>query len=369
MTRGLGRWLWGQSLIALVVGLPALVAGASLLSPPAAGEWERLAAAVGGSGDRAYSQVADGFLRVFVAEVAVAPDAGSTAAHELLSRARLAQVLGVLATSMLTYLVVVLASGRARALLTVLWLAVLPPVAQVGAVLRPETAASVFGLAGVLLLQLLSINERPAALRRGYVSTALGLSAALLLALAVATSPSSGHMLLVPGGALVASAAQVGFRLWRVLRERHVAVWPARAAAGRMWPWATSAVATLVLSTLLMLDAVHRPEAIAPTRLEAGLLPSAPWLAWPLLVLAGLGALRLVLRTGQRYGRRGRLAADLVLFVHVVALLLWASTREDGLDALPAAASLALLLADGSVHAFLLLAARRGRALPPPVRS
>lgn len=359
MTQSWGRRLWGQSLIALVVVLPALVAGASIEAPAVVGEWERLASAIEGSSVRAHSQVADGFLRTFVAEQATVPDAGSDAAAALLARARLSQVLGVLGLSMLTYLVVVLASGRARALLTVLWLAVLPPIAQAGYVLRPETAATSFGLVGLLVLQLLAINERPTAGRRRYVSTALGLSAALLLALAVTTLPSSGHVLLVPGGALVAAGVQVGFRLWRVLRERHVAVWPARAAAGRMWPWAATSVATLAVAALLMHDAVRRPEELAASAIDTGLLPVATWVRIPMLALAALGAARLVLRTGQRFGRRGRLASDLLLFVHVAAMTAWAASRGDGLDALPAAPSLALLLADGTVYAFLLLSTRR----------
>jgi hypothetical protein len=105
--------------------------------------------------------------------------------------------------------------------------------------------------------------------------------------------------------------------------------------------------------------AVQSPAELVPTASAVGLLPAAPLLRYPLLLLAALGALRLTLRTGQRLGRRGRLGADLLLWLYCAVLLAQRWLRQDGEDALPAAVPLALLLADGSVHAALLLARRR----------
>ena len=187
---------------------------------------------------------------------------------------------------------------------------------------------------------------------------ALCLPASVATACAVATTPSAGIVLLVPGGAAMAASGQVALRMGRTLRQRSVAVWPARAAAARMWPWVLSSVASIVATILVMEGSVQAPEALLPSASIVRLLPQTPWLSWPMSALAVLGAVRLVLRTGQRLGRRGRLGADMLLLIYVAAMLLQRLLRAPLEDALPATMPLALLLADGAIYAFLLLARR-----------
>jgi hypothetical protein len=341
-----------------VLLLPALVAGLALDAPPATGEWERLVAAIAPDAAAPRSLAADGFARSFVAAVTEVPSSPSPAAHDVLGTARMAQILGVLGITMLSYLVVMQSGGRARALLATLWFAVLPPIAVTGHVLRPETASVLFALLSLVLLQCLAANERPSSRTGTATMLALCLTASVATACAVATTPSAGIVLLVPGGAAMAASGQVALRMGRTLRQRSVAVWPARAAAARMWPWVLSSVASIVATILVMEGSVQAPEALLPSASIVRLLPQTPWLSWPMSALAVLGAVRLVLRTGQRLGRRGRLGADMLLLIYVAAMLLQRLLRAPLEDALPATMPLALLLADGAIYAFLLLARR-----------
>ncbi|MEQ1631577.1 MAG: hypothetical protein ABL997_04335, partial [Planctomycetota bacterium] len=264
----------------------------------------------------------------------------------------------VLGITLLGYLVVMLAGGRLRALVTTLWFAVLPPVASMGHVLRPETPSVLFALLSLLLLQCLAASQRPSARTGNLTMLSLCFTASLATACAVATMPSAGIVLLLPGGAAMAATGQVALRMWRTLRERSVAVWPARAAAARMWPFVLGSVVSLVATVLVMEASVRSPEGLSPTRSDTGLLPESSWLAWPLVALAVLGGMRLVLRTGQRLGRRGRLGADMLLLVYVAAMLLQRMLRSTDDDALPVALPFALLLTDGAVYAFLLVTPR-----------
>jgi hypothetical protein len=361
------RRIVGQVLVLLVVLLPALVAGSHIAAAPAVGEWERLERAwpqadPGNAGPR--SLVADGFVRLVASPPDERPAPGSPAAASWLAMARLAQVAGVAGMAMLCCLVVTLAGGRARALLTGVFLAVLPPIAAEGHVLRPETPATLFALLGLLLLQCIPELQRPSSRRRwrGAALLVLGATVALAIALSVAALPGSGLVLLVPVGAAAMAAGQLAHRLLRALpRRRDWARLPLPAVSARLWPWAWCPVATL-FATLFVLDvAVQDPQALVPTFSATGLLPAAWPLRVPMLALALLGALRLLLRTGRRIGRRGRLGPDFLLGLYCAVLLIAHVMRPPGDDALPQAVPMAVLLAEGSVYAVLLAAARLAR--------
>lgn len=356
------RRLTGASLIVLVTLLPAMVAGIGLERPAAPGEWARLEAAATGPRPGPRSLVADGFLLATAPIPAATSGDGAAAAHWL-GTARIAQVLGVLALSWLGYLAIALVGGRARALLTVAWLAVLPPVLEAGHVLRPETAACMFGLLGLLLLQCVPFVQRPAGRRKGRWLATLSLvgTAAGAFGAAVATVPSAGILLLLPGCASMLAAGQLALRLWRAMRQRSVAVLPLRACTARLWPWVAASMAALWATAVAMQLAVEAPDQFVASATVGGLLPAAGIARYPLLAIALLGAVRLVLWTGQRLGRRGRLGADLLLLLWAAVLLLqrWLRPADD--DALAAALPCALLLAEGSVQATLLLAAARQR--------
>jgi hypothetical protein len=356
------RQLVGQSLVLVVVLLPALAAGSRVDAPPAAGEWERLvrAASVPAAPDTGpRSLVADGFTRLFAGDPKGRDAAG---AASFLAMARLAQVAGIAAMAMLGYLVAMLALGRARALLTGLCLATLPPIASEGHVLRPETPAALFGLLGLLLLQCVPELQRPAARRRRRwpAILLLGATLAFAIAFAVAAQPNSGIVVLVPVGAAAMAAGQLAHRMLRALpRRRDWSRLPLRAITMRLWPWVWCPFATLVAGVWVLDVAVREPQALAPTSSDAGLLPDSAWLRVPMLVLAGLGALRLVLRTGRRIGRRGRLGPDFLLGLFCAVQLLSLVGRERGDDALQQTVPLAVLLAEGIVQGALLVAATR----------
>ncbi|MGE3174841.1 MAG: hypothetical protein AB7O97_19580 [Planctomycetota bacterium] len=359
-----GRWgrrLAAQALLVLIAVLPALVAGLGIAAPPAEGEWQRLAAAAAGPRPLAQSLVADGFLLSTAPAGAVVPDAGTAAADAFLAQARLGQVFGIAAIAFLAYFAVTLAAGRVRALLSLLWLAALPPVAVGGHVLRPETASIAFGLLALLLLQCVWVVQRPAARARGRaaVTIALCATAAVALGLGAAALPAAGGiLLLLPGGASMVAALQVGMRLLRSLRQRSIVLLPVRAAAARLWPWVFAAVAALFAAAVLLQVAVRAPEALAASPAAVALFPPSSWAYWPLVALCAFGGLRLVLRIGQRLGRRGRLGADALLLVYCAVLLLQRAVRPAGEDTLPAAVPVAVLLAEGSGYVVLLVLRR-----------
>lgn len=355
------RRLAGHCLVLLVALLPALLAGSRIDAPPAPGEWERLAHAVE---DPADSAVVRGFLTAQVpADVSAVPPAGTPAAARLLARARLIQVLGLFALSLLTYLALTLASGRARGLLCCAFLCVLPPLTAAGHVLRPETPAALFGLLALVLLLGVATLQQPALARRASAATlaAAGLCAGVALGLAAGSLPGAGILLLLPGLCATVIMVQLAVRLLRALRRRLWVVVPVRAATGRLWPWAFAAVAALAATLLVLELAVPAPGALAPSAATVDLLPSAPWARWPLAVLAALGAFRLIVRAGLRLGRRGRPDGDFLLMLYCAILLAQRWLGDGAADALPAAVPMAVLLADGAVHAVLLAAARRRR--------
>ncbi len=356
-----GRWgrrLCGHSLVLVVVALPALATGSSLVADVAPGEWERLEFA-------ALAPGSDSFADMFVWSCSPPIDAPGSVSEEQIPRfveqARLAQVLGVLACSMTGYLIGVLANGRAFALLATLLFAALPPVAGYGHVLRPETSVAMLSLLSLLLAQLLAMSQAPAAARLRRASAwLLAPVAASCLAVAVASMPDMGSALLFPNGLAILAAILTGQRLWRALRRRSVAAWPARAAGSRMWPFVFFAMAATVGAALLM--AIEGGKGAASgLAMHGNLLPSSPWMAAPVVVLAVMGAVRAAVRTGRRIGARGRVTADAALLAFSAATLMHRAMQGEWSDGLLVAFPFAWLLAEGAILAFLLAAARLRR--------
>ena len=342
----------GHAVVLLAVALPALVAGSSLDAPVAAGEWERLEFAALGP---------QTFSNLFLESSAPPIDAPGTPSDQVaawVGPARNAQLLGVLACSMLGYLTGMLANGRAAAIAGCVLFACLPPVAMHGHVLRPDTAIAMLQLLAVLLLQLLAMGRMPAAagIRRA-TSFALGATAALCVGAAVSSSGGSGAMLLATGGLFLLAALLTGQRLLRTFHRRSIAVLPARAATSRMWPWAFVAMASLFVAATLLGNGRAQDAAFA---MKSDVLPESWLLAAPLCALALLGAVRFVLRAGRRIGSRGRPGPDTVLFAYSAAMLLTNAMGRDT-DALVAALPLSWLLADGIAYLVLLVAVRRSR--------
>lgn len=346
----------GLGLVATVLALPALLAGARLDAPPRPGELQRLAAAA--AGGPTGSEVARRFQ--LATAPAVVPEAlhgpqpvAEPATAAFVARARLVQVLFLFAASAGVYVATMLARGRLQALLACLCLPLLAPLAAEGHVLRPETASTVFTLLALVLLQVLAADvhrRRQRGWRRGIVLAADGAVAALALGLATAALPARGGGLLLPGFVMSVAALHLGARAVRLLRRNGLLRLPIGAINRRLWPWTLAAVlapvAGLVLLQRLLGGSV---DSLPATPSDAGLLPAALALRWPLQALLGLGTVVAVLRIGLRFGRRGRIGPDLVLLVYCA--LQWACTAGGGpgIDALPAAPAAAIVLSEGLV--------------------
>lgn len=332
--------------------LPVLVAARQVGAPARPDELARLARALSGAGSTDLDgTLALQFYRSFAGDVAALPDAPAER-QALVAQARIGQGVALAGLTLLLYLVVALARGRLQALLACAALAALPAVAQDGHVLRPETPAALFAMFGVLLLQCVAHETRGRRVRE--VRTVdlsrilLAVCAMLAIGLAVATLPTSGALLLVPGVVLSIVAVHVVLRSGRVLRRVGWLQLPVRAINRRMLPWTAMALLTPAVALWLLSALVRGPvEALAGTPSEHGPWPASPWLAWPCLGLAAAGALAALLRAGGRLRRRGRVAPDLVLLVFCAVVWAGAAGAPPGLDRLPLAAATAVLLAEG----------------------
>lgn len=353
-----GRRLVAGVVTLLAVMFPALTAGAGLDQPvrPSELRWIELAAKdpkaeLGGP--------ASLFVRSLL-DVDAASE-GDQARRRALGEARLASMLGILACSGLLYLAVTLSRGRGVAILSCVAFGLLPPVWSEGAILRPEVPCTVFGLLGLLLL--VGMPERLRTVRRGsavvaWLSVAaIALAVATAEALAVATLPTYGVHLLVPAACLLIAVVQQSVLFLRVLRRFRFLVLPFRGFFVRTFPWLLPAFFSIVV-TMLVMRVSRGPDTV--TQAEHGLIPASPWLALPVLAFAVVGGLVRMLQVGLRIGRRARIGAEAVLAVHVLALLLHRLRLRALDDALPAAAALAVLVAEGAGIGMLFAGAKLG---------
>ncbi|MEO6594054.1 MAG: hypothetical protein ABIP94_04810 [Planctomycetota bacterium] len=350
-----------------VLLLPALVAGIRIDAPPTPAELDHLRAALVPSDATAAvgSEVARQFYVSMLWGVASLP-LDPAAAAAVVTQARMAQLASLLGLTLLLYLAVLLARGRLQALMAAGALLLLPPVSSEGHVLRPETPTAVFCLLSLVLLQCLA---QPGQRRhRGRVPRTVFLAGLVLCVsiaqgLAVATLPSSGECLLVPGVVLTIAAVQLGLRGLRVVRREGLERAPMRSINGRLLPWTASALLAPAIALLLLSVAVVVPaEALPPSTSAQGLWPVRS--AWHvvLFTLLGIGVVAGVLRTGLRFGRRGRIGADLVLMIYCVVFLGAAIGSPASEDRLLAAPAMAVVLSEGVCALLVML---RGGSLAP----
>lgn len=295
---------------------------------------------------------------------AAIPDAtwpvAAGAQQALVVRARLIQVLGITALAFLTYLSVLLARGRLQALLACGLIAVLPPVAEAGYILRPETPATLFALLSLLLLQ---VASRPAPRHRYrsprrsiMVGGGLMLCASLAAGMACEALPSTGAILLVPGVVLLAGAVQLANRGMRCFRRRALIGTPIRSLNRRLIPWtATALVAPAITWWLLSSTLTVSVDDLAVTERASSLLPDSMIGYAASVSLLAVGLIAGVLRVGIRFGRGARIGPDLILLVFCAVFLMTSLTGEGLADPLPVLPAMAILLSEG-LRALLVVA-------------
>lgn len=358
----------------LVVLLPALVAGAGLDAAPTAAERQFVLGALGVEAPAAHSDVARRYCFVALGDAVEAVRSAATVEGAAwppaaLPQARMLQVLVLGAVSGALYLAVLLARGRVQALLACVALAALPPVAVAGAQLRPEAPAVLFASLALLLLQSFAQTAaRRAVWRPGHRLASLaglGSCAALALGLATAAVPSHGAPVLLPAFVLTVGASMLAVRGGLVLRRVGLERFPCRAWNARLLPWTALGLLAPAVVVLVLRAAVTGPiEALAATPADVGLLPANAVVGTAVVLLAVGGAAVAVLRIGLRFGRGARIGAELVLLVYCALELVAFGTAPDGVDRLPVAPALAILLAEGArllVFGLVWLLARRRR--------
>ncbi len=351
-----------------IVVLPGLVAGASIDAPPLPGEIVRLQGALdpAGPSGSSGSEVARQFFVSTLANGAILPTEPARKA-EVVSRARLAQCASVLGLGLLVYVAVLLARGRLQALLACCCLAALPPVAVEGYVLRPETPAALFTVLALVLLQCLAQPQRGRghhpAWRRALFVFGLSLCTTAATALAVAALPSIGECLLVPGIVLTVAAVQLGLRSLRIGRRIGFLRVPIRSINHRLLPWTATALLAPAMALILLSAAAVPVDTLPATTSAVALLPANAWGRGLVVVVALVGTLAGVLRVGLRFGRRGRIGADLVLLIFCAVFLASAAGAPTAVDSLPGAPAMAVMLSEGARLCLLLLRSAVARVL------
>lgn len=342
-------------LLLAILALPALLAGAHIDAPAGPEEVQRVATALRGGGGPSASDIDRHFFLATVSPLPPELPTEPQALALLMTRARLIQVLFLLAISGGVYVAVMLARGRVQALLACLCLALLPPVANEGQVLRPETVSTLFGLLALVLLQGLAqtIHRRangPAIVRNG-VLLGYCAAAAMALAMALAALPARGAGLFVPGAVMSVAALQVATRMLPIVRRKGLWSLPMRSINGRLWPWTVVSLLAPALGLLLLVHTLHASVDHLPASQSAvSLLPAVFWGRVPLVGLLAVGAIAAVLRIGLRFGRRGRVGADFVLFTYC-AVHLAGHLAGEPCDALPAVPAMAIGLGEGGLAA------------------
>ncbi len=224
--------------------------------------------------------------------------------------------------------------------------------------LRPETPAAVFALLALVLMESLaqptrgvgrgsSFRRSPA--RATWQAVGIALCACPALALSVAALPSAGAVLLVPWVLLLLVGAQGAIRLVRAGRRRGLVGLPIHAANRRLLGWLLLVVGATITTWWLLGTAVNGSiESLERSPSAVSVLPANEFARGAASVLLVLGAGSALVRTGLRFGRRGRVAADLVVFVYCAVLAAASLGVVAGRDQLQLAAPVAILLAEGS---------------------
>jgi hypothetical protein len=355
------RRVAGGVVVLLAVMLPALLAFAAIDAPVTELEVRRVEQGL--FADR--GELGD-LPRMFYGATlpANARDNWTTQRDAQVIAGRLAGMLALLAISGLVYLLLAQVRGRATAVIACLGLACLGPVLDAGYVLRPEQAATMFGLLGVVLLAGLPVMLRR---RRRTVAGFLSLGSLMVLVgalfgLAMAMHHAAWIYLAIPAGTLGLSVLALGFLLPRATRGRPFTHWPFRAAARRYGPWMAVVLISSAMVAMMLSQAGGQPDRSTPLGNATGLLPAGLWLRGPVLLLGAVGAARMGYGVSLRLQRLRTVRPDTVVFVYVAALLVqWLSLAGER-DQLPAAAALACLVGDGAMTVAVLVTAR----LRPP---
>ena len=346
------RKLAGMAVVLLAISLPALWAFAAIDAPVRPSESRRVEAALlpGGSD---LSEVG----RLFYGAALHEADAVGWPKEKagVMARARLSGMLALFVISGLVYLVLAQVRGRATGVAGSLSLATLTPVAGDGFVLRPEQAATMFGLLGVALLVGLPVYLRSGR-RRGVPAVGL------VFGFALAVHQPAWIYLAVPALTLLVSVLALAFLLPRATRGRPIAHWPLRAAARRYAPWMWVVLVCSLMSWLVLVQLEGQPERWSPVpEPRAGLLPAQWWWSGPLIGCALLGAARMGYGVSLRLQRLRRVRPETVLFLYVAPLLMQYFLSVGTHDQLPAAVALACLMGDGLMAAVVLLTGRLAR--------
>jgi hypothetical protein len=344
---------WVAAAISILALLfPAMVAGVSLDAPVQAEELARLRSVLAPDPAQEIGPAA-----VFYAAL-VPGDLQPEGVEDALPLARLRVLLVIVLISGLLMATVSIVRGRGTAVLACLALGCLPPIAVDAARIRPELPSTLFAMLGIMFLASMPVQIRmprgwPLIIRTVAFALVIGTS----LGLAIATVPQYGVYLLIPG-ALMCLVVLLG--VWSCLaclRRRGLARWPARAMTARIGPWVLVSFATLLCAALFLTeDGQGEAASVSAT----GLLPASPWLRWPMLGLGCMAGINLLFESGLALGRGRRIQGREVLLLYAIGLLLhhWQGS-ELGRDPLPAAAAMAILLAEGLRIAIYTWARRR----------
>ena len=344
----------------LLVCLPAWVGGAGIDAAPRPDELGRVVQGL--HPDRAPPPVSQPARSFYGAALPAVPATEDPAL--LLPRARLASVGCLLAISGLLYLTLMVARRRTTGLVACLVLALLPPVLRDGSVLRPELPAAVFaGLATLLIVGYPHLLRRRSRTVPWLSWLASGLAVGAALGLAMACAPSTGVFLLIPGFGMlltVAALTRTALRQLRQLRRSVAPRFPVAAVPRRVLPWLVLTLLAMAVSAALFSASVQGDAGeLRPTSTDAGLLPANAVGAAAVVVLAVLGAVRLLVGVGLRIGRRHRVTPDALLLIYVSTLVLQRMMIADcSVDALIAAPAAAVLVAEGGMAVLLALRAR-----------
>ncbi|MHC4076987.1 MAG: hypothetical protein ACYST0_00955 [Planctomycetota bacterium] len=367
--RDFGRRLAAGSFIVLAIVLPALLAFTNITAPPADGEKQRIAAAMPPA-----SKILETPLGFFYGLTMPEDAAEQWVANpeQVVVQVRRAGLLALLVISGLLYFLVALVRGRAAAVLSCLSLCLVPAVVGEGHVLRPEQAATMFGLLGVLLVHLYpdALRRRRSPRRRGGGPLQRWLNlggivmcVSLCYGVAMACMPLAGIYLLVPGGALLLVALCLAAVFPRVVRRRSLWRWPNRAATMRFVPWIVMCLGNLALGYVVLTLTPGVPAMASVS--EAGMLSGSWYLLVPALVLIVVGGARMVLVVGLKLGRQGHVRPDALLLIYAAVIVLHHLSGVGGpRDHLPAAPALAVLMGDGAAILLFLLVGRLAGGRP-----
>ena len=353
MNRARGRRsvLWRAASV-LGILLPVVSAWYACDVPPAPGEWQLVQAIHRAEVSPAVLACMGGALPEQL------PAAGTEGAEALLRQLRGVQLGWLAAMSGLCWLVARQALGHPFPLFACALLALLGPVEAGGGVLRPEVPGSVFGMLGVLLLQLLP-GLRPPRVRRWarYNTLALVMTSGCALGMAIALCPASASWLLVPALLLLLVFAGLCLQTGRVLWRRGWPSVPLRAVGKRVLPWVLLPMSAMG-SAVSILGAGSRVSPL--TTMESSLLPTGVTASALVVLLAAAGGLILLFGIGTSLGRPRRLGAVIPMFACCAVQVLNGLMVPRGFDTTSACVPLALLAAQGAALPLVAVLAVRG---------